>query len=449
MPEAERDRAGREQRDDAGGDPRAPRPDERGGDREQRPRASPAPRRGRSRAASSSTRAAARRARRRAAPYPCAASTSAAPSRSARSSPSRSTATATPAACRRSSSGSGFGAAPAKLDGSTKTSETLPLRERALDQPLDEARRQRRRHDRQLERPRDRARLVGEHRGQRRAGLGLDGGEQVERLPPVALGRADALLLGVRAVDDQHRPPPAPDVREQERARRAHLHVEALADDRLRVGVEHDRDLVARRVLELLDHQLRAPRGRAPVHLAQRVAVLVVAHAVQVEARRPPQQQPPPVVRAGAALREEPVELDQARVDEQRAGRLERLLDPLEAERVLDHRDRALELVAAARQPLEHVAGVPGRADRRGELAELPDPLAQRPARGHEPALRGEPDRRPRRRRPRAARPRPASAGSAAAGSRAPSTATRAAPPPAARSRPGRGSSSRTPRRPR
>ena len=85
---------------------------------------------------------------------------------------------------------------------------------------------------------------------------------------------------------------PRSDVRAQDRARRAHLHVEGLGDHGLLVRVEEHRDLVVGRVLELLDHQRSAPCGRPPVHLAQRLALLVLADAVQVEARGAAQQQP-------------------------------------------------------------------------------------------------------------------------------------------------------------
>src|SRR5207247_1633094 len=56
-------------------------------------------------------------------------------------------------------------------------------------------------------------------------------------------------------------------------------------------GVEDDGDVLTRRVLQLLDHQVPAPCRRAPVHLAQRVALDVVPHAVQVEAARALQEE--------------------------------------------------------------------------------------------------------------------------------------------------------------
>ena len=148
----------------------------------------------------------------------------------------------------------------------------------------------------------------------------------------------------------------------QNRARGAHLDVEAFAADGARVRVEQDGDLVARGILELLDHQLAAPRGRAPVHLPQRLSLLVLADGVEVEAGWAAQQQPPPVLRVGAALREEPVERDEPRVDEQRAARGQVDLDAREPERVVDRRPRLLDDVPPSRHPFEHVGAPMDRA---------------------------------------------------------------------------------------
>ncbi len=141
----------------------------------------------------------------------------------------------------------------------------------------------------------------------------------------------------------------------QNRARGAHLDVEAFAADGARIRVEQDGDLVARGILELLDHQLAAPRSGAPVHLPQRLSLLVLTDGVEVEARWAAQQQTPPVLRVGAALREEPVECDEPRVDEQRAARGQVDLDPREPERVVDRRPRLLDDVPPPRHPFEHV----------------------------------------------------------------------------------------------
>src|SRR5205814_1262979 len=93
------------------------------------------------------------------------------------------------------------------------------------------------------------------------------------------------------------------------------------------------------------------------VHLAQRLAVLVLAHAVQLEAARPTQEQLPAVDRVRARLGEQAVELDEARIDEKRPAARQLHLRPLEAERVLEERARLAERVAPARQSAEDVGG--------------------------------------------------------------------------------------------
>src|SRR5512133_1609011 len=173
----------------------------------------------------------------------------------------------------------------------------------------------------------------------------------------------------VGAVDEQDGTTSASSLCEQKRAGGTNLDVEALADDRACLTVEQDGDLIARRVLELLDHQLATLRGRAPVHLAQRLALLVVADAMQIEATRAAQQQASSVLSVGSALREEAVELDQAWVDEQGPGSGERDLGPLEPECVLEHCADVEEEVAPAAHSWERVTPVP-RVERRPALAE-------------------------------------------------------------------------------
>ena len=170
-------------------------------------------------------------------------------------------------------------------------------------------------------------------------------------------------------------------MRTKDRTGRAHLLVEAVPRNRGRLRVEDDGDLVARGVLELLHHQLAAACGRPPVHFSQRLALLVLAHRVQVEARRPPQQQPPSVLRVRAALGEEPVERDEPRIDEQGAAGGEIDLRVRQPEGVVDHRLRLLDHVAPSRHPLEHVrapVGAEGSLERRVPLAELRNPLRHR-----------------------------------------------------------------------
>ena len=109
---------------------------------------------------------------------------------------------------------------------------------------------------------------------------------------PVRRGRVHVLDLAPLRVEHQHSSTTAPHVRLEDRPGGADPHFEALPHYGLGVGVEQDGDLVAGRVLELLDHQLTATRGRSPVDAAQGFSLLVLAHAVQLEAAVAPQQQP-------------------------------------------------------------------------------------------------------------------------------------------------------------
>ena len=131
----------------------------------------------------------------------------------------------------------------------------------------------------------------------------------------------------------------------QDRSRGAHGDLEVLALDA--VAVEQHRDLVARRVLELLHHKAPALRGRAPVHLPQRLAVHVLADAVQLVARRTPQEEPSAVLCVGAALREQPLERDEPRVDDERLRLALHELRPRETERILHGEPHGVERVAA------------------------------------------------------------------------------------------------------
>src|SRR5439155_9010818 len=139
-------------------------------------------------------------------------------------------------------------------------------------------------------------------------------------------------------------------------AGRAHLHVEARSDHGGCIRVEEQGDLVARRVLELLDHQLATPRGRGPVHAAQRLALLVLTHAVKLEPARPPQLESPSVVRADARLREEAAQPLQPWIHEQSTGSRERDRYTLEPERVAELGAHLLEGVAPAGDALQDVA---------------------------------------------------------------------------------------------
>src|SRR5207247_3315397 len=120
------------------------------------------------------------------------------------------------------------------------------------------------------------------------------------------------------------------------------------------------------------------PRSGAPMHLPQRLSLLVLPHRVEVEAARPAQQQPPAVLYMVTRFGEERVELDEPRVDDERAARLERHDHALEPEGILDRDLRRLDVVAATGERLEHVLAVeavPVPAQPRRALADARDPL--------------------------------------------------------------------------
>src|SRR6478735_7589730 len=127
------------------------------------------------------------------------------------------------------------------------------------------------------------------------------------------------LDLAPFGVEHQHPSTPTLHVGIEERTGRPYLYLEALSHHRLRISVEQNRDLVARRVLELLDHQLATARGRRPVHAAQRFALRVLAHTVQLDAAVPAQEQTLSVVRASPGLAEERPQVNEPRIDEQGA----------------------------------------------------------------------------------------------------------------------------------
>ena len=88
---------------------------------------------------------------------------------------------------------------------------------------------------------------------------------------------------------------------------------------------------------------------------AQRLSLLVVADAVEVEADGAPQQELPAVLGAGTPVEEDPVELHQARIDDERLLLLERLVGGGEPERVGDRQADRLEAVASSRHAGEAV----------------------------------------------------------------------------------------------
>ena len=117
----------------------------------------------------------------------------------------------------------------------------------------------------------------------------FDGGEGFESQVPVAVersGPAGSAAARPLTSSPARRPRPTCARRIEPAAETASSKLESGAApvDEARVGIEQDEHLVARRILEVLDHQLTALRGRRPVDAPQRLALLVLAHAVQVEA---------------------------------------------------------------------------------------------------------------------------------------------------------------------
>ncbi len=256
--------------------------------------------------------------------------------------------------------------------------------ERPVGKPLDEARRERGRHDGELHGARGRPCPVGEHIRHGIAAVRLGRRKDLERQVPVAVEGVDALVRRPGAVHNERRTPAAARVGLDDGAGGADRELEArvgrLADDDARVRIEEHGGLVPRRVLELLDHQMAAPRGRGPVDAAERFALLIIADAVEVEAGRPPQEQPATLRRARAGFREEAIDVDEPRVDEDRRGRRQRHCDPLEPERILDHHLGFLDRVAPARDAAQQVAAAQAAVaalQRRLALSEARDPLPQ------------------------------------------------------------------------
>src|SRR5207253_2276312 len=121
------------------------------------------------------------------------------------------------------------------------------------------------------------------------------------------------------------------------------------AGDPRGIAVEEHRDLLARRILELLHHQRTTACGGGPVDAPQRLPLLVVADAVDLEADGPPQQEPAPVLGAGAAVEENPLEVDQPWVDDERLLLVERKCGLRETERIGEGQLHRCEAVASAR----------------------------------------------------------------------------------------------------
>ena len=99
-------------------------------------------------------------------------------------------------------------------------------------------------------------------------------------------------------------------------AKRRKLMVKELTETpRDEAAVEQHGGLVARRLGQLLDHQLAALGRRAPVDAAQALALLEVADRVQVVARRAAQQRAALAAARRAGIGEHAVQLEHPRVD--------------------------------------------------------------------------------------------------------------------------------------
>ena len=130
-------------------------------------------------------------------------------------------------------------------------------------------------------------------------------------------------------------------------AGRAHRLIEAgvprLAACSNGVAVEKHDDRVPRRVLELLHHQLPAAGSGGPVHATERLALRVLAHRVEVEARRDVAGAVDVLLPHPSGVAEQRLQLDEPRVhDHGRARRIDGQRDRLEPEVVaeLDSRIR-------------------------------------------------------------------------------------------------------------
>ncbi len=289
-------------------------------------------------------------------PKPCALlGAGAAPSTAASESPCRTTATATPAAWRRSSSGSMRVGRPTKLGASIQTTLTpCPASERCTSLVASAP------ETFAVTTTVSTARDAGPPSRARSSTTGRVPSASAAASRPSAASQSpssdETLTLGRDAeltASTARLPWEACERRIEPAARTCSSKL--FPATALASRVEDDGDLVARRVFELLHHQLTAPRGRPPVHLPQRLALLVLAHRVEVEPRRTPQQQPAAVLRVRPALGEEPIERDEPRIDEQRAARDEIDLGVRQPEGVVDRRFRLLDDVASARHLLEHV----------------------------------------------------------------------------------------------
>ena len=141
--------------------------------------------------------------------------------------------------------------------------------------------------------------------------------ERLHRRTPVALQRGDPVHLRPCAVQRQHAcggragHARAGSSRPRGRPRRSSSRA---ARRRRPAGSQSSRTTTSSRGASSSSFTISCPRRAVerPVHLAQRLALLVLANRVEVEAARPAQQQPPPVLRVAARLGEERLERGRA-----------------------------------------------------------------------------------------------------------------------------------------
>ncbi len=156
------------------------------------------------------------------------------------------------------------------------------------------------------------------------AGIGLRGGERRQQAVEVGRRRANGNARPFTTGRDERRRPAAGGVCLHDRAcctnRRVEGRLRRSPDLAAPVAVEDHDDAVVGRVLELLHHQLAAPRARRPVDAPKRLALLVLTDGVEVEPCGAPEQDAPAVADRAPTVAEQPVECRKPRTDDDRAS---------------------------------------------------------------------------------------------------------------------------------
>ena len=157
----------------------------------------------------------------------------------------------------------------------------------------------------------------------------LDRGEQLERDVPVPVERLDALVGGDARADDQRRRDRlrfACAWRIDPAARTASSKVESGAAPASPAASASRKTAASSLGESSSSFTISSPRRAVEGQWMQpqRLALLVLAHAVQLEPGRAAHEELPAAGRPAAGVGEERVELDEPRIDEQRAGPGER-----------------------------------------------------------------------------------------------------------------------------